>query len=94
MAERRQCSAKQQEGMRAKRHEPRRVEKLKLSRRVKRILHLEGHAARFRAHYEHAMTRIAPRKHKAEELRQQALAIKVKLSPHEVHELRRIRSGV
>jgi hypothetical protein len=82
MADRQKCAAKRLE------------KKPALSRRVKRILHLEGHAARFRAHYEHAMTRIAPRKHKAEELRQQALAIKVKLSPYEVHELRRIRSGV
>lgn len=87
MAERRQsCPTTRQRG--------KRPEKLKRSRRVKRILQLEGHAARFRADYEEAMVRIAPRRHKAEELRQQALAIKVKLSSHELHDLRRVRSGV
>jgi hypothetical protein len=65
-----------------------------VSKRVRRILHLEGLAARYRAHYESALARVAPKRHKAEELRQEALAIKVKLSPHELHELRRIRSGV
>ena len=65
-----------------------------LSQRVRRILHLEGQAARHRAEYEQAMRRVTPAKHRAEELRQQALAIKVKLGAHELHELRRIRSGV
>ena len=85
MAERRPSCATVQ----AKRPEP-----LKRSKRVKRILQLEGHAARCRADYEQAMTRIAPHKHRAEELRQQAMALKVRLSAHELHELRRARSGV
>ena len=73
---------------------PQRAQPLCLSKRVRRILHLEGQAARHRAEYERAMTRIAQGKHRAEELRQQAFAIKIKLGPHELHELRRIRSGV
>lgn len=76
-------------------HGKRRCEKTDcVSKRVRRILHLEGTAARYRAHYESYLVRAEPKRHKAEELRQKALAIKVKLTPHELHELRRIRSGV
>ena len=64
------------------------------SDKVRRILRLEGRAARVRAHYERAMVRIAPARHKAEQLGQEALALKVTLTHCELAQLRRARSGV
>ena len=64
------------------------------SKKVQKILHLEGVAARSRAHYERGLVRVAPSRHRAEELLQEALAIKVTLTPRELSELRSARSGV
>ena len=72
----------------------RRPTKPKRSPKVRRILHLEGRAARLRAGYEGALARVSPGKHRAEELLQHARAIKVTLSARELSELRRARSGV
>ncbi len=64
------------------------------SHKVRRILQLEGRAAGLRARYECTMARIAPSRHKAEQLLQQARALKVTLTPYELSQLRRARSGV
>ena len=64
------------------------------SAKVQRILRLEGRAAASRARYESELARIAPARHRAEQLRHQALSIKVTLRPHELAQLRRARSGV
>jgi hypothetical protein len=64
------------------------------SHKVRKILQLEGRAAALRARYECALVRIAPGRHRAEQLRQQAVALKVTLTPHELSQLRRARSGV
>jgi len=58
------------------------------------ILRLEGRAARLLGGYEGALARVAPAKHRAQELLQRARAIKVTLSARELSELRRARSGV
>ena len=62
--------------------------------KVQKILHLEGKAATSRAEYESTMARITPAKHKAQQYNQEAKALKVTLTPHELSELRRARSGV
>ena len=62
--------------------------------KVQKILHLEGKAATSRAEYESTMARITPAKHKAQQYDQEAKALKVTLTPHELSELRRARSGV
>ena len=64
------------------------------SHKVRTILQLEGRAAALRARYECTLARIAPARHKSEQLRQQAVALKVTLTPHELAQLRRARSGV
>ena len=64
------------------------------SAKVRKILQLEGRAAAFRARYESALARIAPARHRAEQLRHQALSLKVTLRPDELAQLRRARSGV
>ena len=64
------------------------------SHKVRKILQLEGRAATLRANYEGGLARISPLRHKAEELAQQAIAVKVTLTPHELAQLRRARSGV
>jgi hypothetical protein len=64
------------------------------SAKVRKILQLEGRAATFRSRYECALADIAPARHKAEQLRQQAMAVKVTLKPYELAQLRRARSGV
>ena len=68
-------------------HEPR-------SHKVRTILQLEGRAAAWRARYEGTLARIAPARHKSEQLRQQAVAVKVTLTARELAELRCARSGV
>jgi hypothetical protein len=64
------------------------------SAKVRRILQLEGRAATLRARYESTLGRILPVRHKAEQHRQEAVALKVTLKPHELSQLRRARSGV
>jgi len=66
----------------------------KRSEKVRRILRLEGRAATQLASYEGSLARIAPTKHRAEQLFQEARAIKVTLTPCELGQLRRARSGV
>jgi hypothetical protein len=61
------------------------------STRVRKILQLQGRAATLQSRYEAAMVRIAPARHQAEELRQQALALKVKLTRDELCQLGRAR---
>ena len=65
-------------------HEPR-------SHRVRMILQLQGRAATLKAKYESTMARIAPARHQAEQLRQQALALKLRLTHDELCQLRRAR---
>jgi hypothetical protein len=62
--------------------------------RVKQVLSLEGRAAAARAIYEGGLPRIAPARHRAEQLEQQAKALKVTLTPAELSALRAARSGV
>jgi hypothetical protein len=64
------------------------------SQKVRRILQLEGRAARLRGHYAGALARISPLRHRAEQLEEQARAVKTTLTPCELHQLRRARSGV
>ena len=64
------------------------------SHKVRKILQLEGRAATLRARYESTLVRITPARHKAEQLRQEAVALKVTLKPYELSQLRRARSGV
>lgn len=61
---------------------------------MRKILKLEGRAATLRARYESMLVRITPAWHKAEQLRQEAVALKVTLKPYELSQLRRARSGV
>ena len=65
-------------------HEPR-------SHKVRKILQLQGRAATFQAKYESTMARIASARHQAEQLRQQALALKLRLTHDELCQLRRAR---
>jgi len=62
--------------------------------KVQRILSLEGKAATSRAAYESRLARITPAKHKAQQYDQEAKALKVTLTPQELSEVRRARSGV
>ncbi|PWU23508.1 MAG: hypothetical protein C5B48_08495 [Candidatus Rokuibacteriota bacterium] len=66
----------------------------KRSAKVRKILRLEGRGAALLARYEGALVPITPAKHRAEQLFLQARAIKVTLSPSELAQLRRARSGV
>jgi hypothetical protein len=66
----------------------------KRSEKVRKILHLEGRAAALLAGYESTLAKIAPARHRAEELVQQAKALKVTLTACELSQLRRARSGV
>ncbi len=62
--------------------------------KVQKILQLEGKAATWRAGYESTLARITPAKDKAQQRDQEAKALKVTLTPYELSELRRARSGV
>ena len=62
--------------------------------KVRRILQLEGRAATWRVEYESTLARITPAKHKAQQCDQEAKALKVTLTPYELSQLRRARSGV
>ena len=64
------------------------------SHKVRTILQLEGRAAAWRARYEGTLARIVPARHRSEQFRQQAVAVKVTLTAHELSQLRRARSGV
>jgi len=64
------------------------------SDKVRKVLHLEGRAAEYRSTYESGLAEITPAKHRAEQYGQEARALKVKLTPHELSQLRRARSGV
>ena len=64
------------------------------SEKVRKILQLEGRAATLLASYECTLARIAPARHRAEQLTQEARAVKVTLTPCELSQLRRARSGV
>ncbi len=64
------------------------------SEKVRKILQLEGRAATCLAVYESGLARLAPTRHRAEQLLQEARAVKVTLKPCELHQLRRARSGV
>jgi hypothetical protein len=63
------------------------------SQKVRTILQLQGRAAMLQAKYECTMARIAPARHQAEQLRQQALALRLWLSSTELCQLRRARRG-
>ena len=62
--------------------------------KVRKILQLEGRSAEYRSTYESGLAEIAAAKHRADQLKHEALALKVKLTPRELSELRRARSGV
>jgi hypothetical protein len=61
------------------------------SQKVRTILQLQGRAATLQAKYEAAVGRVAPARHHAEQLRQQALALKLRLTHDELCQLRRAR---
>ncbi len=61
---------------------------------VRKILQIEGRAATWRAGYEATLARITPAKHRAQQCDQEAKALKVTLTPYELAQLRRARSGV
>ena len=62
--------------------------------RVRRILQLESRAAEHRSTFESGMAEIAGAKHKADQFKHEAAALKARLTPQELHQLRRARSGV
>ena len=62
--------------------------------KVRKILQLEGRSAEYRSTYESGLAEIAGARHRADQLKHEALALKVKLTPRELGELRRARSGV
>ena len=61
------------------------------SHKVRTILQLQGRAATLQAKYEATVARVAPARHQAEQLRQQALALKLRLTHDELCQLRRAR---
>ena len=61
------------------------------SHKVRTILQLQGRAAMLQAKYEATVARVAPARHRAEQLRQQALALKLRLTHDELCQLRRAR---
>jgi hypothetical protein len=63
----------------------------RLTRRVRKILQLTGRAATYQMKYESTIARIAPARHRAKQLRQEAVALKVKLTRDELCQLRRAR---
>jgi hypothetical protein len=62
--------------------------------KVRKILQLEGRAAEYRSTYESGLAEIVAARHRADQLKHEALALKVRLTPRELSELRRARSGV
>lgn len=63
------------------------------SPRVDRIVVLRRRAARLRANYEAAQTRLAPTRHRANQFLQEARVLKGQLTPPEITQLRRAWSG-
>jgi len=61
------------------------------SHKVRTILQLQGRAATLQAKYEATVARVAPARHQAEQLRQQALALKLRLTHDELCQRRRAR---
>ena len=61
------------------------------SHKVRTILQLQGRAATLQAKYEATVARVAPARHQAEQLRQQALALKLRLTHDELCQLRQAR---
>ena len=61
------------------------------SHKVRTILQLQGRAATLQATYEATVARVAPARHQAAQLRQQALALKLRLTHDELCQLRRAR---
>ena len=61
------------------------------SAKVRKILQLQGRAATLQAKYESTMARIASARYQAAELRQQALSLRLRLTPDELCQLRRAR---
>ena len=64
------------------------------SDRVRKILHLEGRATQYRSTDQCGMAEIAGARHRADQYKHAAAALKVKLTPQELHQLRRARRGV
>ena len=62
--------------------------------RVRKILEFEGRSNTYQSAYEEGMAEITPARHRAAQYRHKAKALKSKLTPEEVHQLRRARSGV
>ncbi len=62
--------------------------------RVRKILELEGRASEYRSEYEEGMAAIAGARHRADQYKHAAAALKSKLTAQELHQLRRARSGV
>jgi hypothetical protein len=61
------------------------------SQKVRTILQLQGRAATLQAKYEAVVARVASARRQAEQLRQQALALKLRLTHDELCQLRRAR---
>ena len=62
--------------------------------RVRKILELYGRSNAYRSRYEDGMAEIAGVRHRADQYKHAAAALKLKLTPEELHQLRRARSGV
>ena len=64
------------------------------SDKVRKILQLEGRSSAYRSTYEDGMAEIAGARHRADQYKHKAASLKTKLTPQELHQLRRARSGV
>lgn len=64
------------------------------SPRVQRIVALRTRAAKLAAEYEKAQSRLAPARHRARQLLEEARVLKGSLTACELQELRRAWSGV
>jgi hypothetical protein len=64
------------------------------SSRVRKIVALRARAAKLAAEYEGAQARLAPTRHRARQLLEEARMLKGRLTPYELAELRRAWSGV
>ncbi len=64
------------------------------SAKVRKILEYQERAAKLLGRYHGRMAEISPAKHKADELLERVKELKAKLTPSEVSELRRARSGL
>jgi len=64
------------------------------STKVRKIVALRARAAKLAAAYEGAQARVAPTRHRARQLLEEARMLKGRLTPYELAELRRAWSGV